>query len=235
MCEETPQSLGSRSHLLPTMCFPRYRNSNCLYSANQTYSKFNSIKHKLFRQPFLLPQQAKGNAVNKWKGSMLPLFPDSQHQMRAQGSVIKENIPDEKLSVAFWKFLIKRAPFACTPTWASDLVSPSEAILCSLFPSCCYLAQRNIRESASISLDTRVERYGQPQGLCLTHHSMQLFRKQENMGQRRRNQQRNKKLKNEKSAEQIHKMKLKKKTKKVRTRGGVQPPSKESTGRSWGA
>lgn len=48
--------------------------------------KLIQIKHKPFRQPFLLPQQAKGNAVNKWKGSMLPLFPDSQHQMRAQGS-----------------------------------------------------------------------------------------------------------------------------------------------------
>jgi len=48
--------------------------------------------------PFLLPRQAEGNAVNKWKGSVLPLFPDSPHQMRAQESVIKENIPQEKLS-----------------------------------------------------------------------------------------------------------------------------------------
>lgn len=51
---------------------------------------------------------------------MLPLFPDSQHQMRVQGSVIKENIPDEKLSAAFWKFLIERAPFVHPPqplTW----------------------------------------------------------------------------------------------------------------------
>lgn len=47
---------------------------------------------------FLLPKQAEGNAVNKWKGSVLPLFPDSQHQTRVQGSVIKENVPNEKPS-----------------------------------------------------------------------------------------------------------------------------------------
>lgn len=159
---------------------------------------------------------------------MLPLFPDSQHQMRAQGSVIKENVPDAKLSADFWKFLIKRALFAHPPQpliWLLPVM-----LFFAPFSLLAAIWHKYQGISYSISLDS-VERCGQPQGLCLAHHSTQLFRKQENMRQRRRNQQINKKLK-WKIAEQIHKMKRKKKGGR---RGRVQPSSKHSTIRSWGA
>ena len=57
------------------------------------------------------------------------------------------------------------------------------------------LPQRNSRESARISWDASAERYGQPQCLSLTEHSIQLFRKQESIGQKGRKEQRNKKQK----------------------------------------
>lgn len=56
-----------------------------------------------------------------------------------------------------------------------------------------WLLQRNSRESASISWDAGAERYGQLQCLSRTHHSMQVFRTQENIGQKGGKQQRNKK------------------------------------------
>lgn len=116
MCEEKPQSQSSRSPLFS----PRASRGIGTAIVSTQQIKLAQVEHKPFSRILSAPPQPKRNAGNKWKGSMLPLFPDSQHQMRAQGSVIKENIPDEKLSAAFWKFLIKRTLFAHPPqplTW----------------------------------------------------------------------------------------------------------------------
>lgn len=122
---------------------------------------------------------------------MLPLLPGSQNQMRALGSVIKENIPGEKLSAAFWKFLLKRAPFAHPPQPLSlflpvMLFFPPSSLLAAVWH------KKNIKESAWSLPDT-------PQ-----HTAIQEAGEHDAEEKKPAKKQ---KAKNEKSAEHIHKMK----------------------------
>lgn len=147
----------------------------------------------------------KKKAVSESKSETTSAALEKCKAQRAARNQPKEQSSPQLSSAASWKFLIKRAP-ACLHTTSPPA---SQSLTCFL-PMVLFFAptfllvpvwlpQRNSRESASICRGAGAERHGQPQCLSLTHSSTRLFRKQENIEQRGRNQQRNKKQ-NQKSS-----------------------------------